>query len=327
MAGAGHGPAEVAALATGADDQHAADQRARAAHGPQDPAVDEPGGQHGDGAAGPGGQHPGALGGDLDDEGGEGGGHRAGGDRLEDQLELLGGVEEPAGVVQAGVGEQGQPQQDGQGVEHADRAQGIDRAAHDHQRLLDALGDHQAEQQGANVAQEPAGEEDLADVAFGDAGPPLGPAAGGQPDRADGGVNGTGGHGVVRYPRLRRRVVRTTLATSRARPANRPTHMARSLVCCGPNAWRAAAVVGVLGVEDVQLGGAGRAGVAPGVELVLAGGGAGRDGGLGGEALVLAEPRSGPAERRPGWRTGAPSGQSSPRTRSFLPASTTLRQV
>ena len=96
VAGAGHGPAEVAAVAAGPDDQQAADQGAGAAHGPQQPAVDEAGGQHGDGAAGPGGQHPGALGRDLEDEGGEGDGDGAGGDRLEDELELLGGVEEPA---------------------------------------------------------------------------------------------------------------------------------------------------------------------------------------------------------------------------------------
>ena len=288
VAGAGHGPAQVAALAARPDDQHAADQGARAAHGPHDPAIDEPGGQHGDGAAGPGGQHPGALGGDLDDEGDEGGRDGAGGDRLEDQLELLGGVEEPAGVIQPGVGEQGQPQQDGQGVEHPDRAQGSDRAAHDHQRLLDALGDHEAEQQGADVAQESAGEQDLADVAFGDARPPLGPAAGGQPDRADGGVNGTGWSW--------RGALGPVAATGGEHDAGHQQGQAREQADphgqvagrLGPERLLGGGRVGVLGVEDVQLGGAGRASVAPGVELVLAGGGAGRDGGLGGEALALA---------------------------------------
>ena len=241
VAGAGHGPAEVAAVAAGPDDQQAADQGAGAAHGPHEPAVGEAGGQHGDGAAGPGGQHPGALGRDLEDEGGEGGGDGAGGDRLEDELELLGGVEEPAGVVQAGVGEQGQPQQDGQGVEHADRAEGLDRAAHGHERLLDALGDHQAEQQGADVAQQPAGEQDLAGVAFGDAGlarPGCWWAAGPsgrrcQQDRSSwrgGAIPGCGdGWSERRWPR------------AAARPANSPAHMARSLVGWGPNAWRAAA--------------------------------------------------------------------------------------
>ena len=119
------------------------------------------------------------------------------GHRLEDQLELVAGVDEPAGVIEAGTGEQRDPDQDGQPVEDADRPAGPGRHVQGQQGLLDALGHGQAEQDGADVAEQPSGEHLPADVGLGDRRPaPPGPSRDQGVVKARGAVTGRHARGI-----------------------------------------------------------------------------------------------------------------------------------